>query len=57
MSKQPGHASIQLMADLYGHLFKETSVSAMNKLADAHPGAKQGTNVLLIATAPKADRP
>jgi hypothetical protein len=27
------HASIQLTVDLYGHLFKETSVSAMHKLA------------------------
>jgi integrase len=32
VSKQMGHASIQITADLYGHLFKETSVSAMNRL-------------------------
>ena len=33
VSKQLGHASIQITADLYGHLFKETSVSAMNRLS------------------------
>jgi len=33
VSKQLGHASITITADLYGHLFKETSVSAMNKLS------------------------
>jgi integrase len=33
VSKQLGHASINITADLYGHLFKETSVSAMNKLS------------------------
>lgn len=32
MSKQLGHASINITADLYGHLFKETSTSAMNRL-------------------------
>ena len=49
VSKQLGHASIQITADLYGHLFKETSVSAMNKLsmriADARP-----SNVVAMAT-------
>jgi hypothetical protein len=48
VGKQLGHASIQLTADLYGHLFKETSVSAMNKLAMRI--AKVGTNVVQIAT-------
>jgi integrase len=33
VSRQLGHASIQITADTYGHLFKETSVSAMNRLA------------------------
>lgn len=33
VSKQLGHASIQITADLYGHLFKETSVSAMRRLS------------------------
>jgi hypothetical protein len=37
------HASTQLTADLCGHLFKETSVSAMNKLALR--GAKAVTNL------------
>ena len=32
MSKQLGHASIQITADLYGHLFKETSLAAMKRL-------------------------
>ena len=40
VSKQLGHASIQITADLYGHLFKETSVSAMNRLAMRIPVAK-----------------
>jgi len=42
VSKQLGHASIQITADLYGHLFKETSVSAMNRLSMRIPvsGAK-----------------
>lgn len=33
VSAQLGHASIQITADTYGHLFRETSVSAMNRLA------------------------
>jgi integrase len=33
-SKQLGHASIQITADLYGHLFKETSLAAMRRLGD-----------------------
>ena len=32
VSKQLGHASIQITADLYGHLFKETSLAAMKRL-------------------------
>ena len=39
VSKQLGHASIQITADLYGHLFKETSVSAMNRLSMRIPVA------------------
>jgi integrase len=31
-SRQLGHASIQITADLYGHLFKETSLAAMRRL-------------------------
>jgi hypothetical protein len=33
VSMQLGHASIQLTADLYRHLFKETRISPMNKPA------------------------
>ena len=32
VSKQLGHASIQITADLYGHLFRETSAAAMRRL-------------------------
>ncbi len=32
VSRQLGHASINITADLYGHLFRETSVSAMERL-------------------------
>lgn len=49
VSKQLGHASIQITADLYGHLFKETSVSAMNRLSMRIPGAA-AVNVVSIAT-------
>jgi integrase len=50
VSKQLGHASIQLTADLYGHLFKETSVSAMNKLSMRITGGVMKSNVVQIAT-------
>ena len=33
VSRQLGHASINITADLYGHLFRETSVSAMERLS------------------------
>jgi integrase len=39
LSKQLGHESINITADLYGHLFKETSVSAMNRLSMRIPVA------------------
>lgn len=48
VSKQLGHASIQITADLYGHLFKETSVSAMNRRSMRIPGASG--NVVPMAT-------
>lgn len=32
VSRQLGHASIQITADTYGHLFKETSIAAMGRL-------------------------
>ena len=40
VSRQLGHASIQITADLYGHLFRETSVAAMRRLGDAIPSSK-----------------
>jgi hypothetical protein len=50
VSKQLGHASIRLTADRYGHLFKETSVSAMNNLAMRIPHAKPASNDALLST-------
>jgi integrase len=41
VSRQLGHASIQITADLYGHLFRETSVAAMRRLGDAIPSSKR----------------
>jgi integrase len=49
VSKQLGHASINITADLYGHLFKETSVSAMNRLSIRMHGAVRA-NVEPLAT-------
>jgi len=46
VSKQLGHPSIQISADTYGHLFKETSASAMNRLSMRIP--------IIAAPAPKA---
>jgi integrase len=46
VSKQLGHASIQITADLYGHLFKETSTVAMSRLSMRIP---------VSTTAAKAD--
>jgi integrase len=37
VSRQLGHASIQITADLYGHLFRETSQAAMRRLEGAIP--------------------
>ena len=37
VSRQLGHASINITADLYGHLFRETSVSAMERLTQRLP--------------------
>jgi integrase len=49
VSKQLGHASIQITADLYGHLFKETSVSAMNRLAIRIPLTQGGRDASEVA--------
>lgn len=50
VSKQLGHSSINNTADLYGHLFKETSVSAMNRLSMRIAGAVPGRSVVDMAT-------
>jgi len=46
VSKQMGHGSIQITADLYGHLFHDTSVAAMKrlgkKIVKKSPVAKEG---------------
>jgi integrase len=44
VSKQLGHASINITADLYGHLFKETSNVAMNRLTMRIPVATPKAN-------------
>jgi integrase len=41
VSRQLGHASIQITFDLYGHLFTETSDAAMRRL-DQRVGLAQG---------------
>ena len=41
ISKQLGHSSIQMTADIYGHLFKETSTKAMRQLNKLIPVEKQ----------------
>src|SRR6185369_12096595 len=45
VSRQLGHASIQITADLYGHLFRETSVVAMRRL-DANMSGALAPSVL-----------
>jgi hypothetical protein len=42
VSRQLGHASIQITADTYGHLFRETSIAAMGRL-DARVAAVEAT--------------
>ena len=43
VSRQLGHASINITADLYWHLFRETSVSAMERLTLRVHGVSPGT--------------
>jgi integrase len=47
VSRQLGHASIQITADLYGHLFRETSVSAMRRLELSMIGGGNPSNTHL----------
>jgi hypothetical protein len=49
VSRQLGHASSQITLDLYGHLFKETSVSAMHRLTMRIRGSRGG-HVVALAT-------
>lgn len=44
VSRQLGHASIQITADLYGHLFRDTSVAAMKRLEQSMPARAAGTS-------------
>lgn len=50
VSKQMGHASIQITADLYGHLFKETSLAAMRRLEKRIPSNSRLTEQARIAS-------
>ena len=40
VSKQLGHASIQITADLSSHLFRETGLAAMQRLERSIPDRK-----------------
>ncbi len=51
VSRALGHASIQITADVYGHLFKETSVAAMGRL-DARAAAVDAARMALPDTVP-----
>ena len=44
VSKQLGHASINITGDLYGHLFKETSAAAMNRLSMRIPVTEKASS-------------
>lgn len=46
VSRQLGHASIQITADTYGHLFRETSIAAMGRL-DARAAAVDAVKLAL----------
>jgi integrase len=46
VSRQMGHASIQITADTYGHLFRETSVAAMGRL-DVRVAAVEATRMAM----------
>lgn len=41
VSRQVGHRSILITADLYGHLFKETSRAAMRRLEESMPALER----------------
>ena len=46
VSRQMGHASIQITADTYGHLFRETSIAAMGRL-DARVAAVEAAKLAI----------
>ena len=52
VSRQLGHASIQITADTYGHLFKETSVAAMGRL-DVRMAAVEATKIAMPNDGPE----
>ena len=57
VSRQLGHASIQLTADIYGHLFKETSQQAMRRLNKILPApAGKTTEAARSASTAKRSR-
>jgi integrase len=56
VSKQLGHASIKLTADLYGHLFKETSTTAMRRLDKMIPVRQDETTKITAEKAKKNAR-
>ena len=49
-----GHASIQLTADLYGHLFRETSTQAMRRLDKMIPAPTARTRRAAFKVVPAA---
>jgi integrase len=49
VSRQLGHASVQITADTYGHLFRETSIAAMGRL-DARMAAVEAVRLSLQDT-------
>ena len=44
VSRQMGHAGIQITVDTYGHLFEETSVAAMDRLENGMEAPSDGTS-------------
>jgi hypothetical protein len=47
VSRQLGHASIQITADIYSHLFKETGMAAMRRLGADTARREAAANTVL----------